>query len=134
EGVSLTRADRGHLHHKLQYLGFTHRQSVILLYFMAALFAIASVILYLSTITGAVLICLLLILSVVIIVEATDLIGTNRRPILRFVKRMFIYMSRLTSVLSAISTSEVVIVNVSLVIFCSSLSTLSTFSSGIMRS
>src|SRR5699024_6387998 len=35
EGVSLTRADRGHLHHKLQYLGFTHRQSVILLYFMA---------------------------------------------------------------------------------------------------
>lgn len=94
EGVSLTRADRGHLHHKLQYLGFTHRQSVILLYFMAALFAIASVILYLSTITGAVLICLLLILSVVIIVEATDLIGTNRRPILRFVKRMFIYMSR----------------------------------------
>lgn len=94
EGVSLTRADRGHLHHKLQYLGFTHRQSVILLYLMATLFAFASVILYLSTVTGAVLICLLLILSVAIIVEATDLIGSTRRPILRFVKRMFIYMNR----------------------------------------
>lgn len=56
EGVSLTRADRGHLHHKLQYIGFSHRESVILIYFMATLFAVASVILYLSTVTGAVLI------------------------------------------------------------------------------
>ena len=89
EGVSLTRADRGHLHHKLQYIGFSHRESVILIYFMATLFAVASVILYLSTVTGAVLICILLVFSVVIIVEATDLIGSNKRPILNFLQKIF---------------------------------------------
>lgn len=89
EGVSLTRADRGHLHHKLQYIGFSHRESVILIYFMATLFAVASVILYLSTVTGAVLICILLVFTVVIIVEATDLIGSNKRPILNFLQKIF---------------------------------------------
>lgn len=89
EGVSLTRADRGHLHHKLQYIGFSHRESVILIYFMATLFAVASVILYLSTVTGAVLICILLVFSVVIIVEATDLIGSKKRPILNFLLKIF---------------------------------------------
>lgn len=89
EGVSLTRADRGHLHHKLQYIGFSHRESVILIYFMATLFAVASVILYLSTVTGAVLICILLVFSVFIIVEATDLIGSNKRPILNFLQKIF---------------------------------------------
>ena len=89
EGVSLTRADRGHLHHKLQYIGFSHRESVILIYFMATLFAVASVILYLSTVTGAVLICILLVFSVVIIVEATDLIGSNKRSILNFLQKIF---------------------------------------------
>lgn len=89
EGVSLTRADRGHLHHKLQYIGFSHRESVILIYFMATLFAVASVILYLSTVTGAVLICILLVFSVEIIVEATDLIGSNKRPILNFLQKIF---------------------------------------------
>ncbi len=89
EGVSLTRADRGHLHHKLQYIGFSHRESVILIYFMATLFAVASVILYLSTVTGAVLICILLVFSVVIIVEATDLIGSNKRSILNFLLKIF---------------------------------------------
>lgn len=89
EGVSLTRADRGHLHHKLQYIGFSHRESVILIYFMATLFAVASVILYLSTVTGAVLICILLVFSVVIIVEATDLIGSNKRLILNLLQKIF---------------------------------------------
>lgn len=89
EGVSLTRADRGHLHHKLQYIGFSHRESVILIYFVATLFAVASVILYLSTVTGAVLICILLVFSVVIIVEATDLVGSNKRPILNFLQKIF---------------------------------------------
>lgn len=89
EGVSLTCAISGHLHHKLQYIGFSHRESVILIYFMATLFAVASVILYLSTVTGAVLICILLVFSVVIIVEATDLIGSNKRPILNFLQKIF---------------------------------------------
>src|SRR5699024_7288973 len=89
EGVSLTRADRGHLHHKLQYIGFSHRESVILIYFMATLFAVASVILYLSTVTGAVLICILLVFCVVIIVEATDLIGSNKRTIVNLLHKIF---------------------------------------------
>jgi UDP-GlcNAc:undecaprenyl-phosphate GlcNAc-1-phosphate transferase len=37
-GVPISKADKGHLHHKLLALGFTHRQVVIILYILAALF------------------------------------------------------------------------------------------------
>ncbi|MGE5528685.1 MAG: glycosyltransferase family 4 protein [Patescibacteria group bacterium] len=41
-GQSIFTGDRGHLHHRLLYLGFNHRQTVLLLYACSAVFGIGS--------------------------------------------------------------------------------------------
>lgn len=89
EGVSVMRADKNHLHHRVQQLGFSHRESVVLIYFIALLFAIGGVIMYLATIPGAVIIGILLLFTTSLVVEATNLIGSNRRPILNFFQKVF---------------------------------------------
>ena len=86
--VSIVSADKSHIHHKLRTLGYTHVESVILIYFMAALYAGASIILYLSTVPGALIITTLVIFTTVIIVEATNLIGNGKKPVLNFLRRL----------------------------------------------
>ena len=44
-GKSIMQADRGHLHHRLMDVGFTHRQSVLLLYGITAVLGMFAVIL-----------------------------------------------------------------------------------------
>ena len=47
------QADKSHLHHKLLALGYSHRQTVLLVYSIAIMFGLSSVILYLSQPLGA---------------------------------------------------------------------------------
>lgn len=89
EGVSVMRADKNHLHHRVRHLGFSHRESVVLIYFIALLFAIGGVVMYLATVPGAIIIGVLLLLTTNLVVEATNLIGSNKRPMLNFFKKMF---------------------------------------------
>lgn len=86
--VSMVKADRNHIHHRLQNMGYTHLESVVLIYFIAILYSSGSIILYLSTVPGAIIITILLILTTMIIVEATNLLGDDKKPILNFFKRI----------------------------------------------
>ncbi len=89
EGVSVMRADKNHLHHRVQQLGFSHRETVVLIYFIALLFATGGVIMYLATVPGAIIIGLLLLFTMNMVVEATNLIGSNRRPVLNLFQKIF---------------------------------------------
>ena len=89
EGVSVMRADKNHLHHRIRHLGFSHRESVVLIYFIALLFAIGGVVMYLATVPGAIIIGAMLLLTTNLVVEATNLIGSNKRPLLNFFKKIF---------------------------------------------
>src|SRR5699024_12294964 len=44
EGVSVMRADKNHLHHRIRHLGFSHRASVVLIYFIVLLFLFSCVV------------------------------------------------------------------------------------------
>lgn len=50
KGQHIMQADKSHLHHKLLALGYTHRQTVLLIYSISILFSLSSIILYLSLI------------------------------------------------------------------------------------
>ena len=84
-GKPLTAPDKYHLHHCLIRLGFTHRQSVVLIYLLSVLFSLAAIIFTRSTIWGASLLIVVLILLVELIVEVTGLISENYRPILNLI-------------------------------------------------
>src|SRR5699024_9211958 len=85
--VSRFKADKRHIHQRLSNHGYSHMESVILIYFIALLYAGGSIILYLSTIPGSVIIVLLLIFTTEIVVEAIDLAESERKPVLNFVRR-----------------------------------------------
>ncbi len=74
--------DKFHLHHCIIRLGFTHRQTVITIYGLSALFSLAAIIFTRSTLWGSTIIILTLILLVELIVEVTGLISSNYRPLL----------------------------------------------------
>lgn len=48
KGQHIMQADKSHLHHKLLALGYTHRQTVLLIYSISILFSLSSIILYVS--------------------------------------------------------------------------------------
>ncbi|RIL91719.1 undecaprenyl/decaprenyl-phosphate alpha-N-acetylglucosaminyl 1-phosphate transferase, partial [Staphylococcus equorum] len=86
-GQHIMQADKSHLHHKLLDLGYTHRQTVILIYAMAIMFSVVSVILYLSQPWGFFLTVLLIIITIELIVEFTGLIDDDYRPLLNLISK-----------------------------------------------
>ena len=88
KGVSIVGADKEHLHHKLIKLGFSHRQTVILIYTIAIMFSAASIVLYHSTNWGVLIIFVLLLITIQLIVEMTGLIDDDYKPILNTIRNM----------------------------------------------
>ena len=80
----LMAPDKFHLHHCMLRLGFSHRQSVILIYLLSGLFSLAAILFTRATIWGASVLIVLLLVIIELIVELTGLIDTNYRPLLNF--------------------------------------------------
>ncbi|SEO24344.1 UDP-GlcNAc:undecaprenyl-phosphate GlcNAc-1-phosphate transferase [Amphibacillus marinus] len=74
--------DKMHLHHCLLNLGFGHRQTVILIYAMSAMFSIAGVILNQSTMWGSTITFFTLTILIELVVEITGIISVDYRPLL----------------------------------------------------
>lgn len=85
----ISEADRGHLHHILMYkLNLGHRNTVIALYIVAALFGTAAILSYFHTTYGTILIVILLFLSE-IFVEVTGMINPKFHPLIGLFRRIF---------------------------------------------
>ncbi|WP_117168448.1 glycosyltransferase family 4 protein [Paraliobacillus sediminis] len=83
----LASPDKLHLHHALLKLGFGHRQTVILIYAMSALFSLAALIFTKSTMWGSTITFLAMALLIEITVELTGLISDKYRPLLSLLDR-----------------------------------------------
>jgi UDP-GlcNAc:undecaprenyl-phosphate/decaprenyl-phosphate GlcNAc-1-phosphate transferase len=80
----LSAPDKSHLHHCLLGLGFTHRQTVLIIYAMAAFFGLAAVIFSQAKLWGAIFLVIALLVVIEIIAEKIGLVGKNYRPLLKF--------------------------------------------------
>lgn len=82
----LSAPDKSHLHHCLLNLGFTHRQTVLTIYALAAFFGLAAVIFSQAKLWGSFLLIALLLILIELFAEVIGLVGKNYRPLLKFVK------------------------------------------------
>jgi UDP-GlcNAc:undecaprenyl-phosphate/decaprenyl-phosphate GlcNAc-1-phosphate transferase len=82
----LSEPDKSHLHHCLLRLGYTHRQTVLMIYAMAALFGLVAVIYSQARIGVAVLLIGLLILLMEYIAEKIGLMGNDFHPLLKIMR------------------------------------------------
>ena len=77
--------DKSHLHHCMLRLGYTHKQTVLIIYAMAASFGLAAFIFSMSTVWGALLIGAILMLAIEVFVEKIGLVGSEYKPLLRLI-------------------------------------------------
>lgn len=82
----LSAPDKSHLHHCLLRMGYTHRQTVIMIYAMAAFFGLAAVIFSQSKLWGGFILVLVLVLLIELFAEMIGLVGKNYRPLLKMMK------------------------------------------------
>lgn len=78
--------DKSHLHHCLLRSGFSHRQTVLVIYALAILFGVAAVLFSQATVWGAILLIVVMLIAIELFVEVIGLAGTNYRPLLNLVR------------------------------------------------
>ncbi|MFT8710448.1 MAG: MraY family glycosyltransferase, partial [Sporolactobacillus sp.] len=85
----LMAPDRSHLHHCLLRYGFSQSQTVVLIYGMSALFALAAILLSTSTLLGSLIVIIAVMVIIELLVEGVGLISLNYKPLLNAYKRLF---------------------------------------------
>lgn len=86
--------DKSHLHHCLLNLGFTHRQTVILIYATSSMFALFAFIFSMTTVWGSILLLAIILLSLELLIEKIGLISKSYRPLLNMINGIRFNRSR----------------------------------------
>ncbi len=76
--------DKSHLHHRLLDLGFSHRQTVLLIYAIAAVFGVVAIVFSMAKVWGAILLIAVLLVAIELLVEIIGLAGQNYKPLINF--------------------------------------------------
>ena len=84
----LSAPDKSHLHHCMLRMGFSHRQTVLLIYAMSAFFGLVAIIYSQARIGGALVLIGVIILLIEIIAEKIGLMGKDHRPLLNIVRTL----------------------------------------------
>ena len=79
----ISAPDKSHLHHCLLGLGFTHRQTVLIIYAMAAFFGLVAIIVSQAKLIGSFILIAILLVVIEIVAEKIGLVGKNHRPLLK---------------------------------------------------
>lgn len=82
----VTAPDKSHLHHCLLDAGFSHRQTVLIIYGLAALFGVAAILFSQATVLGSILLLIVMLIAIELFVEIIGLAGANYRPLLNLVR------------------------------------------------
>ncbi|PSL31626.1 UDP-GlcNAc:undecaprenyl-phosphate GlcNAc-1-phosphate transferase [Planomicrobium soli] len=86
EKQPLSAADKSHLHHCLLNIGFSHSQTVLIIYGVAILFGLAALLFSQATLWGGLLLISLILIAIELFVEVVGLAGKNYRPLINLVK------------------------------------------------
>ncbi|MFP7297241.1 glycosyltransferase family 4 protein [Neobacillus niacini] len=82
----LSSPDKSHLHHCLLRLGYSHRETVLIIYAMAALFGLVAVVFAQAKLWGAMFLGAVLLFLIEIIAEKIGLFGRDFNPLLKLLR------------------------------------------------
>ena len=80
-GRPATEADKMHLHHRLLAMGFTHRGAVLVVYGIAMVFSLTSLLLNVCSRLGGVLLMVGLLFTAEVLIEGLQIWGVGRTPL-----------------------------------------------------
>lgn len=82
--VPLYLADKSHVHHCLLSFGFSHRQTVFVIYAISILLGSSAILFSMATIFWSIIIILTVLLAMEIMAESLGMVSEKYRPILNF--------------------------------------------------
>ncbi|MGT2845120.1 glycosyltransferase family 4 protein [Streptococcus hongkongensis] len=85
-GKKFYEPDKMHLHHRLLSMGFTHRGAVLVVYGIAMLFSLVSLLLNVSSRIGGVLLMFGLLFGLEVLIEGLEIWGEKRTPLFKLLK------------------------------------------------
>lgn len=88
-GQPVSQADREHLHHQLMYrMHFGHRNTVLAMYAMSAMFGVSAIVSYFNELAG---LCMVVVLVVLfdIFVEYTGMVNIKYHPLISLFNTLF---------------------------------------------
>ncbi|WP_158736850.1 glycosyltransferase family 4 protein [Alteribacillus sp. YIM 98480] len=83
----LAAPDKSHLHHCLLRLGYSHRQTVLIIYALSAFFGLSAVIFTISTLWVSLVIMMMLLIGIELMAERIGLVSHSYRPMLKLVNK-----------------------------------------------
>jgi UDP-GlcNAc:undecaprenyl-phosphate GlcNAc-1-phosphate transferase len=86
--MPISAADKNHLHHCLLALGLSHRNTVLVIYGIAALFATSALVLSTVAQWVALIVIALTLLILQIGAESIGIVSKGRRPVIKLVQRI----------------------------------------------
>ncbi|MGT2888606.1 glycosyltransferase family 4 protein [Streptococcus didelphis] len=85
-GQKFYEPDKMHLHHRLLSMGFTHRGAVLVVYGIAMLFSLISLLLNVSSRIGGTLLIFGLLFGLEVLIEGLEIWGEKRTPLFKLLK------------------------------------------------
>ncbi|KPB05668.1 MraY family glycosyltransferase [Bacillus sp. CHD6a] len=82
----ISSPDKGHLHHRLISLGMSHRRAVLSMYCLSIFFSFVALMVSSSTIWGAIVITLILLVLLQLLAELVGLVNQNYKPMINMYK------------------------------------------------
>ncbi|WP_227394319.1 glycosyltransferase family 4 protein [Jeotgalibacillus aurantiacus] len=82
----LSAPDKNHLHHRLLAMGYTHRQTVLIIYAIAATFGVSALLFSMSTVWGAVLVVGVMLIAIELFVESIGLVNKDYQPLIKMIR------------------------------------------------
>ncbi|WP_335870570.1 glycosyltransferase family 4 protein [Bacillus sp. 2205SS5-2] len=83
----ISAPDKSHLHHRLLELGFSHKETVLIIYAIGAFFGLCAILFSRSTLWGAVLFIGVLVVIIQLTAEIVGLIGKHK-PLINTMKKI----------------------------------------------
>ncbi|RKQ15743.1 undecaprenyl/decaprenyl-phosphate alpha-N-acetylglucosaminyl 1-phosphate transferase [Oceanobacillus bengalensis] len=80
-GQPMSKPDSSHLHHRLLKSGFTHKQTVLVIYTLSAMFSSAAILFSMTTVWGSFLIFFVVLFVVQVLIENLELISSQYKPL-----------------------------------------------------
>ncbi|WP_430790334.1 glycosyltransferase family 4 protein [Virgibacillus flavescens] len=84
----MSSPDSSHLHHRLMKSGFTHKQTVLFIYSLSAMFSISAFLFSMTTLWGSIIILSVALLAIEILIENLGMINNEYKPLTNFVKSL----------------------------------------------
>lgn len=85
-GKKFYEPDKMHLHHRLLAMGFSHKGAVLVVYGIALLFSLISLLLNVSTRLGGVLLMVGVLFGLEVLIEGLEIWGEGRTPLFHLLK------------------------------------------------